>query len=282
MRYARRWVTRTPVVVVALVSLAACSTGTRSSTDTASSQESKQLSGITSPSRPVPSVVIRGQLLFTRTTEGDVQTIYAMSGHRERRLTVPGHFCCLLRVSPDHRRILVMPGGDITPPVTGGTINLNGGHFQRLKLTDPTLNLVPQAWSPSGPYRGLHRARFRRRCPGPSHEPAGAISRHTARLLTERQVAGLLPLGNRQPRRAGRRLPVGGRRGRLRCQPSRGPNEPTRPVGTVVQGQSPDLVRQRAHCVVRCFVDGCSRRKTTHQAVLRRARQVPTRTDVVA
>lgn len=150
MRYARRWVTRTPVVVVALVSLAACSTGTRSSTSTVSLQGSKQLSGITSPSRPVPSAAIRGQLLFTRTTEGDVQTIYAMSGHRERRLTVPGDFCCLLRVSPNHRRILVMPGGDTTPPVTGGTINLNGGHFQRLKLTDPTLNLIPQAWSPDG------------------------------------------------------------------------------------------------------------------------------------
>src|SRR6266852_7689011 len=98
MRYARRWVTRTPVVVVALVSLAACSTGTGSSTETVSPHESKQLSGITSPSRPAPSVVIRGQLLFTRTTNGDVQTIYAMSGHMERRLTVPGHFCCLLRV----------------------------------------------------------------------------------------------------------------------------------------------------------------------------------------
>lgn len=42
-----------------------------------------------------------------------------------------------------------MPGGDAGLPVTGGTLNLNGGDFQRLTLTDPTLNLVPQAWSPT-------------------------------------------------------------------------------------------------------------------------------------
>jgi Tol biopolymer transport system component len=89
-------------------------------------------------------------LFFTRTTEGDAQAIYAASGNSERRVTAPGDFCCVLRVSPNHRRILVMPGGDIPPPVTGGTINLNGGDFRRLMLTDPTLNLVPGAWSPDG------------------------------------------------------------------------------------------------------------------------------------
>ena len=146
MRYARRWVTRMPVVA-ALVSLAACSTGTRASAETVSSQEPRQPSAITSTSRPAANVGIQGQLLFTKTTAGDIQTIYTMSGHRDRRLTAPGDFCCLLRISPDHQRILVMPGTDA---IVGGTINLDGGDFQPLKNPDPTLNLVPQAWSPDG------------------------------------------------------------------------------------------------------------------------------------
>ena len=95
-------------------------------------------------------VPIRGHLYFTRTTAGDVQTIYSASGLREKQLTAPGEVCCILRKSPRQGRLLVMPGGDIEPPITGGTLNLNGGRFKRLKLTDPLLNLVPQAWSPDG------------------------------------------------------------------------------------------------------------------------------------
>ncbi len=93
---------------------------------------------------------LRGHLLFTRAAAGDVQAIFEFSHRSERQVTPPGAYCCLLRVSPDRRRILVMPGGDIPLPVTGGTINRNGGDFRRLPLTDPTLNLVPQAWSPNG------------------------------------------------------------------------------------------------------------------------------------
>jgi Tol biopolymer transport system component len=87
-------------------------------------------------------------LYFTRTTAGDVQTVFAASGRQEKQLTQPGDVCCILRKSPRQGRLLVMPGGDIQLPITGGTIDLNGGDFTRLKLTDPTLNLVPQAWSP--------------------------------------------------------------------------------------------------------------------------------------
>lgn len=91
---------------------------------------------------------LEGRLYFTRTTAGDVQTMFVAIGASERELTEPGDMCCILRASPAHNRILVMPGGDIEPPITGGTINLNGDDFERLPLTDPTLNLVPQAWSP--------------------------------------------------------------------------------------------------------------------------------------
>lgn len=76
--------------------------------------------------------------------------MFVAIGASERQLTEPGEVCCILRASPAHNRILVMPGGDIEPPITGGTVNLNGNDFERLPLTDPTLNLVPQAWSPDG------------------------------------------------------------------------------------------------------------------------------------
>jgi Tol biopolymer transport system component len=97
-----------------------------------------------------PAARLTGHLLFTRTQGNDVQTIFLASGSEERRLTEPGSYCCLLRISPDHTKILVMPGGDIPPPLTGGTINLSGSGFKRLPVVDPTLNLIPQAWSPDG------------------------------------------------------------------------------------------------------------------------------------
>jgi Tol biopolymer transport system component len=106
-------------------------------------------SGQRSPTS-APDWPVRGHLSFTRTTDNDVQSIYAASGRAERQITPPGAYCCLLRISPDHRRLLTIPGGDIPLPLTGGTIDLNGGHYHRLALTDPTLNLIPQAWSPDG------------------------------------------------------------------------------------------------------------------------------------
>jgi Tol biopolymer transport system component len=42
---------------------------------------------------------------------------------------------------------------DVQPeggPITGGTVAADGLDFVRQPLTDPTLNLVPQAWSPDG------------------------------------------------------------------------------------------------------------------------------------
>ena len=91
---------------------------------------------------------IRGHLYFTRTTASDVQTVFAASGLQERQLTEPGEACCILRKSPTHGRLLVMPGGDID------THHRRHHQPQRRQLhpargfTDPTLNLVPQAWSP--------------------------------------------------------------------------------------------------------------------------------------
>ena len=44
-----------------------------------------------------------------------------------------------------------MTGADPQPtPVTGGTINIDASDFERLRLTNSKLNLIPQAWSPDG------------------------------------------------------------------------------------------------------------------------------------
>lgn len=112
-----------------------------------------QIASSQAASSPLPATLsspLPGTLLFTNSQRHDVQTIFLATGSRVRRLTRPGAYCCLVRISPDHGRVLVMPGGNIAPPVTGGTINLAGAGFKRLPLADPKLNLVPQAWSPDG------------------------------------------------------------------------------------------------------------------------------------
>lgn len=96
---------------------------------------------------------LSGHFLYSKTTAGDIQSFYTVNadGQHERRLTSPGAVCCDLRVSPaSGHRLLVMPGGNPGHPVTGGTISSAGTGFRRLRLVDPTLNLVPQAWSPDG------------------------------------------------------------------------------------------------------------------------------------
>ena len=91
-----------------------------------------------------------GTLIFTRTAGNDIQSIFAVSAGSEGRISAPGDYCCVLRVAPNRQKILVMPGGDMPLPITGGTINLDGSGYAPLRFTDPTLNLVPQAWSPNG------------------------------------------------------------------------------------------------------------------------------------
>ena len=94
---------------------------------------------------------LNGRLFFTRTrmTAGDVQTVFVRTGTDERALTEPGEVCCALRLSPNDELLLVMPG-DIAPPITGATLDTSGQDLVRIPTTDPTLNLVPQAWSPDG------------------------------------------------------------------------------------------------------------------------------------
>ena len=96
---------------------------------------------------------LEGRIVFTRAGGRFAdETIFIANadGTDERQLTELGAACCP-SVSPDGTRILIMtedqpPDG----PMTGATIGIDGGGLERLTLTDPTLNLVPQAWSPDG------------------------------------------------------------------------------------------------------------------------------------
>jgi len=112
--------------------------------------------------RPAPTFVtsspattdLAGRIFFTRA--GGLysdETIFSANadGSEERQLTEEGIYCCP-RVSPDGTRLIVMTDEGQPPndPVTGGTIGTDGSPYVRLQLTDPTLNLVPQGWSPDG------------------------------------------------------------------------------------------------------------------------------------
>lgn len=80
----------------------------------------------------------------------DVYNVANADGSDLEPLFQPGQYCCLARISPDHTRILTMPGTDQTGGVRGGTLTLNTSEFALLPRSDKTLNLVPQAWSPDG------------------------------------------------------------------------------------------------------------------------------------
>ena len=97
-----------------------------------------------------PDEHVTGHLLYWKTERHDAQTFFRLDDEGEHQITQPDSFCCLMRVSPDREHILTMPVEDLSP-VTGGTIGIDGsGPFQPLHLLDPTLNLVPQAWSRDG------------------------------------------------------------------------------------------------------------------------------------
>jgi Tol biopolymer transport system component len=107
---------------------------------------------VDNPDAPSSQGAGLGDLVYAKAggNFGDETIVTANAdGSGERHLTKPGQYCCP-RVSPDGTRILVMTNDQPGTPITGGTIKTDGSGFESLALTDPTLNLVPQAWSPDG------------------------------------------------------------------------------------------------------------------------------------
>ncbi|MBD8057720.1 PD40 domain-containing protein [Cellulomonas sp. JH27-2] len=103
------------------------------------------------PSRTGAASEVDGHLYFTHTTAGDVQTVLVTDGGNTRELTPSGAACCVVRVSPDGGRILTLPG-DFVSPLTGATLDVTDDAAELVPLprTDPSLNMVPLAWSPDG------------------------------------------------------------------------------------------------------------------------------------
>ena len=191
---------RTLAVAAALfLLLAGCGGDDKPTAESTSKATSTSQATTATPQR----VSIRGHLYFTRTIAGDVQTVFAASGLQERQLTEPGEACCILRKSPTQGRLLVMPGGDIEPPITGGTIHLNGGNFTRLSSPTP-----PSTWCHRpGPRRGrgspsrggttpiragpASTPRAPRKEPTSSASPTGQDSSTTSRSTTHRTARSL-------------------------------------------------------------------------------------------
>lgn len=106
---------------------------------------------IVRPHASSASADLPAHLLFARVSYPDVETIYLARprGNREveRQLTKPRGYI-LAFPSPDHKRMLAVSSGNIPPPPSLATVGLDGRGFKRLRLHDPTLNLLPCCWSP--------------------------------------------------------------------------------------------------------------------------------------
>jgi len=101
-------------------------------------------------SADAPAVAeIGGTLYFTRTHGADVQTAFQLNSGSEQVIAEAGEICCILRASPSGEKLLVMPG-QFASPIAGATLSPTTGAVAELPSTHPTLNLVPQAWSPDG------------------------------------------------------------------------------------------------------------------------------------
>jgi hypothetical protein len=99
-------------------------------------------------SEQTPSAGLEGRIVYG----GDAAYFVANADWTDpQRIVEPDLYCCLMRISPDRTRILTMPGDDATGAVRGGTLTIDGTSlFTLLPASDPTLNLIPQAWSPDG------------------------------------------------------------------------------------------------------------------------------------
>ena len=134
------------VTTLLALGLVGCAASPTAGAPTTTASESSLSAPATSHVEAVPTA-LEGRILL-----GDKDTFYLANadGSAVEQLADPRQYCCLARISPDHSRILTMPGTDQIGAVRGGTLTLQQPHFELLPRADATLNLVPQAWSPDG------------------------------------------------------------------------------------------------------------------------------------
>jgi WD40-like Beta Propeller Repeat len=99
------------------------------------------------PSASPDAIVLDGKLLYDRTTAGDVHAIYLLENGLEKALTKPGAYQGG-GLSPDSKSLLVLPGGELEPPLAGGVLGIDGTGYRAIPSHDETLNLIPCCWSP--------------------------------------------------------------------------------------------------------------------------------------
>lgn len=130
------------VMAIALLLVGCAASPAATSSPSGTAVPSHSITG----SASAAGIAVEGHILLGRGT----YYIANADGSGEQQLSDPGTYCCLARISPDHTRILTMPGTDQTGAVRGGTLTIDGSQFELLPRTDQTLNLVPQGWSPDG------------------------------------------------------------------------------------------------------------------------------------
>ena len=150
--------------VLGALILAACADGAHDTSAPLTSATSDSTAGTpvgqseqTAPPTSTPALatppaspdVFHGNLLFSRTIFPDDQALFLLTESGEQQLSEFGESCCVMAISPDRREILVMPG-TFGSPLNGATLDLETGKLAPLTVVDPTLNLVPTAWSPDG------------------------------------------------------------------------------------------------------------------------------------
>src|SRR6188768_2363396 len=122
-RMLRSVMVRAPVIAVSLLLVFGCTTSPAASPSMPAPVEP------TEPRAPSASsedgLVIDGKLLYDKTTAGDVHAIYLLENGVEKQVTQPGAYQ-RSGMAPDSRSLLVLPGGEIPPPLAGGVLGIDG------------------------------------------------------------------------------------------------------------------------------------------------------------
>jgi dipeptidyl aminopeptidase/acylaminoacyl peptidase len=138
-----------------LLAVAAVTGCSARSASTHSPDESAPPVSVASPPSAVPSAAVHdlsGHILFTRTVGQDEHLFFIANadGTNECRIPIPpdsGAGC----EAAGARRILLFIG-DSPNSATGtpATMRVDGSGYAVLPISDPTLNYIPQRWSPDG------------------------------------------------------------------------------------------------------------------------------------
>jgi Tol biopolymer transport system component len=139
----RRSISKVAWISGTVLLAAACTHGS-------SSTSSRTPAGTVSAARDLSGHILFGRVRMNGgDDESGVFTANA-DGTNQRRFQMPDGTCCP-RISSDGTRFLVFTADDPDSPTgTPATMNVDGSGYAKVPIADPTLNYIPQAWSPDG------------------------------------------------------------------------------------------------------------------------------------